>query len=196
MTPEAILDSLLSSKRATISMNCGTLSTRLRSSCQYNPDLANLADNQRQQLARTMTDLIKEMVRIGTEATRRAQQAIALHIADIMLTTPGMDNASIAARKTAFVEYTGFHNDTFFGNLMFDIFHLHERGTRRRRPRTAASNAIVDHVIFEYQFFLNNNQLEVSSLTDNIQTGLKPLFELAGARLGDQVQTHYHRNIS
>ncbi|KAG0307484.1 hypothetical protein BGZ98_000202, partial [Dissophora globulifera] len=45
---EATLDSLLSSKRATIVMDCGTLSTRLRSSFLYKPELN---DNHLQQLA-------------------------------------------------------------------------------------------------------------------------------------------------
>ncbi|KAG0324181.1 hypothetical protein BGZ99_002144, partial [Dissophora globulifera] len=194
-TPEAILDSLLSSRRATISMNCGTVPTRLKSSLRYKRDLDDI---ERESLAGTMINLIREMARIATEATRRAQQAIAIHIAETMENHTGMDNASIAARRTALVHYSGFHNDTFFRNILQDIFTFYEQGPPRGRPRnmTKPHNIVVEDIIFEYRYFLFNNDLEPSPLNDNIQTGLSHLFALAGDRLGDQVQTHYHRNIS
>ncbi|KAG0300303.1 hypothetical protein BGZ98_009291, partial [Dissophora globulifera] len=176
-------------------MNCGTLSTRLRSSFLYKPELN---DNQRQQLARTMTNLIKEMVRIATDTTRHAQQAIAVHIANTMLAFPGMDNASIARRKTEFAQYNRFHSNTFFRNVMFDIFTFHDTGPRLGQgwDNNAPANVIVANIILGYRLFLNNAQLEVSVLNENIKTGLSHLFALAGDRLGNQVQTHYRRHIS
>ncbi|KAG0285138.1 hypothetical protein BGZ98_005635, partial [Dissophora globulifera] len=146
-TPEFILDSLLSSRRATISMNCGTVPTRLKSSLRYKRDLDDI---ERGSLAGTMINLIREMARIATEATRRAQQAIAIHIAETMENHTGMDNASIATRRTALVHYSGFHNDTFFRNILQDIFTFYDQGPPQGRPRnmTKPHNIVVEDIIF------------------------------------------------
>lgn len=51
-------------------------------------------------------------------------------------------------------------------------------------------------IIDVYREFLTESGLDVPFLKDHIQTGLTPFLRLAGDRLADNIQKHYHGNVS
>jgi len=74
--------------KATVSLQCGTLPTQLKRGLDYN----DFGDSEEQVLLRKEVVLvINEMIRIGTEVTRRAQQAISLFIAKVTTQFPSLD---------------------------------------------------------------------------------------------------------
>lgn len=138
--PAAVLDQVLDYKFATIAMNCGTLSKQLSHSIVPN---LGVTQQEGDSLRKPITTTIEEMVRIATEATRCAQQAIASHIAHVFSTRPDMTEADITHRKVQFAQYSGFHNNTFFKNLLHDMYTWHDASTgqssNRGRKRTTQS---------------------------------------------------------
>ena len=147
-TPSAVFDLVLSRQNAVVALNCGTLRKRLRMS--INANFAVAAD-QRDKLPGVVGEVMSEMVRIGSETTRMAQQAIMLHILRVMMAHPTTGAADVAARRQAFQEYTRHTGSAFFRSILFDIFKCHDRSLRRGAPRRATdANQIVRDVVVSY----------------------------------------------
>ncbi|KAF9991949.1 hypothetical protein BGZ80_008785, partial [Entomortierella chlamydospora] len=84
------------------------------------------------------------MVRIGTEVTRMAQQAIAIYIAQTTSRHPTLSNQDIQSRKKAFAQLGAFHNNAFFGNLLKDMYDWYDAGGARGRPRNPTATETTD----------------------------------------------------
>jgi hypothetical protein len=190
LKPATIIQNSLA-KYATISMDCGTLSTQLKKGLSAN---SVGEPRKRDQFRKEILDVINEMIRIGTETTRCAEQAISLYIAKITAEFPSLNQEDIAERKKH-LQFLGYWSNTsFFGNLLQEFFcwHDQDKGKRTRTP----SNDCVKEIVRVYSEFLERSGSNVPILKSKIKTGLTPFLQLAGTRLADTLQTHFSRNVS
>ncbi|KAF9924984.1 hypothetical protein BGZ65_008006, partial [Modicella reniformis] len=189
--PATIIQTSLN-RYATITMNCGTLSTQLKNGLEAN----NVGDRrERDRLRKEILDVINEMVRIGTEVTRCAEQAISLYIAKVTAEFPSLDERDIISRKER-LQFLGCWDSTssFFGNLLHDFFSWHNEKKSERAG--SPSNACIQEIVKVYRDFLKQSGVDVPNLTSKIETGLGPFLQLAGTRLADTLQIHLSRNVS
>ena len=195
--PYVIIDDFLSNHFATITMDCGTLKTQLRKGlgAKFLAQEGTLI-----RIRKLLLDVIQEMVRIGTEVTRLAQQAIACYIAETTHNHPSLTRQDIKARKDALDQFGGFHNNAFFANLFQDIFNWHNTDIRQGRPRAenARETIICRNVIAAYRRKLREGgpRCNVPNLRTYLKGGLSTFFQNIGPRLGDQIQTHFLRYTS
>jgi len=193
-TPSAVTDLALSSSYGSVSLNCGTIAKRLRESVLRN---FNAPLDQQSALPKLLHKVLQEMVRIATELTRYAQLAVELHIAHVMDAYPSMQQADIDHRARSLEPYGGYKGAGFFKNLLYDIFTLRETASRSGRKRSdTPTNRIVAEVAQHLEDALTAAGITFPPLNGFLSTGLTHLFDHAGARLCDQIQTHYVRNIS
>ncbi|KAK3828153.1 MAG: hypothetical protein J3Q66DRAFT_8838 [Benniella sp.] len=179
---------------ATVSLNCGTLSTQLRRGLASN-EVGQ--EDERGLIQKEVVTVVKEMVRIGTEATICAQQAISLFIARTMSEFPSLSDPDRAARRERLEHIAYFHNDQFFGNLLQDIFMWHNVGPRDGGARSATpANACIESIVNMYRDFLDESGHEVPKLQTVIDSNLTPFLQLTGRQFADTLQMHYQRNIS
>ena len=196
LNPYRAIHNALESRYGIISMDCGTLRAQLSKALA-----ANFIGDERDRktLRSVVFKTIQEMVRIGTDAIRIAQQAIACYIADITQAHPTLSAQDIQERKNAFTELSILRNNAFFGNLLHDIFEWYTpQGQKARgRPRAATeANQVVTRIIASYRQALAAAGHTVPNLKGYIQTGLSQFFQLIGLKLSDQIQPHFIRNIS
>ncbi|KAK3825609.1 MAG: hypothetical protein J3Q66DRAFT_365362 [Benniella sp.] len=179
---------------ANVSLNCGTLSTQLRRGLASN-EVGQ--EDERGLIQKEVVTVVKEMVRIGTEATICAQQAISLFIARTMSEFPSLSDPDRAARRERLEHIAYFHNDQFFGNLLQDIFMWHNVGPRDGGARSATpANACIENIVNMYRDFLDESGHEVPKLQTVINSNLTPFLQLTGRQFADTLQMHYQRNIS
>jgi hypothetical protein len=125
----------------------------------------NLNINQQQSdaMRKVIDEMIQEMDRIGTEATRYARLAIASHIANVFRTNSTLtSHAHITSRRTAFSQYCGHYGNTFYHNLLFNIYAWHDVGPRRGRQRqNTPANQLIPVVLQCYHAVLNQHSHQV-----------------------------------
>ncbi|KAI8356957.1 hypothetical protein B0O80DRAFT_496690 [Mortierella sp. GBAus27b] len=80
-------------------MTCGTLSTQLRNGL-YDNSVGCL--NHRELFRKEVLETITEMVHIGTEATRCAEQAIGLYISRVMAESTSLEDPDRRERLSTF----------------------------------------------------------------------------------------------
>ncbi|KAF9943983.1 hypothetical protein BGZ70_005177 [Mortierella alpina] len=124
LRPSTIVDQALSKSYCTISLDCGTLGTQVKAGLRYN-EVGDEAE--RDGLAKTVVSLIQELVFIGNEAMRCAQQALACYFAEVIAAHPTLSPADVQERQAKFQQFSGFRNNTFFTNLLQDIFYWHDQ---------------------------------------------------------------------
>ncbi|KAK3825262.1 MAG: hypothetical protein J3Q66DRAFT_365065 [Benniella sp.] len=193
LQPATVIKNCLK-RYATVSLNCGTLSTQLRRGLASN-EVGQ--EDERGLIQKEVVTVVKEMVRIGTEATICAQQAISLFIARTMSEFPSLSDPDRAARRERLEHIAYFHNDQFFGNLLQDIFMWHNDGPRGGGARSATpANACIENIVNMYRDFLDGSGHEVPKLQTVINSNLTPFLQLTGRHFADTFQMHYQRNIS
>ena len=179
---------------ATVSLNCGTLSTQVRKGLASN-EVGQ--EDERGLLQKEVVTVVKEMARIGTEVTICAQQAISLYIARTMSEFPSLNDLDGAARRERLQHIGYFSNNQVFGNLLQDIFMWHNDGPRSGGARSATpANACIENIITLYRGFLDESGYEVPKLQTVINSNLTPFLQLTGRHFADTLQMHYQRNIS
>ncbi|KAI8354225.1 hypothetical protein B0O80DRAFT_507963 [Mortierella sp. GBAus27b] len=190
LKPATVIQNSLT-KYATITMDCGTLSTQLKKGLSAN----NVGEpGKRDQFRKEILDVVNEMIRIGTEATRCAEQAISLYIAKITAEFPSLDREDIARRKEH-LQFLGYwSNISFFGNLLQEFYSWHDKDKGKRTDN--ASNTCIKAIVRVYSEFLERSGSDVPILKSKIESGLAPFLQLAGTRLADTLQIHFSRNIS
>ncbi|KAF9349653.1 hypothetical protein BGX34_001675 [Mortierella sp. NVP85] len=191
--PMTIVQDKLSEKYMTISMDCGTLSRRVKEGLETNfPDLDT---SDRSAIAKAVISTIREMVYIGTEATRMIFQAIACYVAKIMTDYPTTEEADSNERKEAFRQFDFFENNAFFANLMTDLFCWHDQSKRRGKPRAdTPANRCVSDIINHYRTILDAAGKAVPLLKRQLGGGLGAFFQQTGQRIADVVQSHYRKS--
>ncbi|KAK3828369.1 MAG: hypothetical protein J3Q66DRAFT_383120 [Benniella sp.] len=196
-TPEIpiVLDST-STTAATAPGSTEPSATQLRQGIEYNHVTSKTQQND---FRKELLTIIREMVRVGTELERSAEQAIALYTAKVFNAFPEpSDPTQIAARRER-LKHIAFHNgDGFFGNLFQDFYSWHDPKIKTRgRPRNETpANACVKEIIADYREFLQTSNADVPRLKETIQSGLSPFMDMASQRFRDTLQVHYTRNIS
>lgn len=177
---------------ATVSLNCGTIPTQLRKGLAGN-EVGS--EDQRGRVQKEVITVIQEMVRIGTEATICAQQAVSLYIARTMAEFPNLNDADNRRERLKHIGY--FHNDQIFGNMFQDFFQWHSNGPRAGRTRSdTPANECARIIIDVYRKFMAENNEEVPKLQTTITSHLTPFLQQAGRQFADTLQMHFHRNIS
>ncbi|KAF9943786.1 hypothetical protein BGZ72_003405, partial [Mortierella alpina] len=142
------------------------------------------------------------MVYIGNEAMRCAQQAFACYFADVISEYSTLSPQDVAKRHEKFSQFTNFKNNTFFTNLLQDIFRWHddEDQSRRGRPRKETdANACIKEILgvdSAYRRALTKANKTVPELKRYLTGGLTHFFEQCGVRLADQFQCHFLRNTA
>ncbi|KAF9941742.1 hypothetical protein BGZ67_004080 [Mortierella alpina] len=81
---------------------------------------------ERDGLAKTIVSLIRELVYIGNEATRCAQQALAYYFAEVIAAHPTLSPADVQARRAKFSEFSG----TSFVGMISDQYDQADLGMR------------------------------------------------------------------
>jgi hypothetical protein len=129
LKPATVIQNCLMKYNNTITMTCGTLSTQLKNGLHDN----NVGRfNNRELFRKEVLETINETVRIGTEVTRCAEQAIGLYISKVMAESTSLEDPD--RRKQ--LSTLGFHkNSACFGNLLQELFSW---GSRRIRSRIYA----------------------------------------------------------
>ncbi|KAI8345727.1 hypothetical protein B0O80DRAFT_266241 [Mortierella sp. GBAus27b] len=189
LKPATVIQNCLM-KYGTITMTCGTLSTQLRNGL-YDNSVGRL--DHRQMFRKEVLETITEMIRIGTEVTRCAEQAVCLYISKVMAESTSLDDPDRRERLSTL----GFHKDSgCFGNLLQEIFSWHDVNRKKGNKKDSAENSCMSNIITVYKDFLHNNNQDFPRLNDKIQTGLNAFLQLAGRRLADTLQIHYNRNIT
>ncbi|KAF9563531.1 hypothetical protein EC968_004831, partial [Mortierella alpina] len=82
--PSAIVDQVVSTTNSTVSLDCGTLGAQVKAALRHN-EVGGEAG--REGLAKTIV-LIQELVYVGNEVTRCAQQALACYFAEVIAAHP------------------------------------------------------------------------------------------------------------
>ncbi|KAF9271621.1 hypothetical protein BGZ68_003296, partial [Mortierella alpina] len=96
LRPATVVDQVLSSSYSTLSLDCGTLNTQVKAGLRYN-EVGDEAE--RDELAKTIVSLIQELVYIGNEVTRCAQQALACYFAEVIAAHPTLSPEDIQERQ-------------------------------------------------------------------------------------------------
>jgi hypothetical protein len=199
LKPATLIDQVLTKEFSTVSLDCGTLATQVAAAIQQN-EVGD--DDDRASLAKTVTLVIQEMVFIGNEAMRCAQQAIACYFAEVIAEHCTLSPADIKNRHAKFSQFSKFRNNTFFTNLLQDIFRWHddEDQPTRGRPRIETeANACIKDILgvnSAYQRALTKANKTVPFLKRTLTGGLTHFFEQCGVRLADQFQCHFLRNTA
>ncbi|CAO3573360.1 unnamed protein product [Mortierella alpina] len=199
LKPATLIDQVLTKEFSTVSLDCGTLATQVAAAIQQN-EVGD--DDDRVSLAKTVTLVIQEMVFIGNEAMRCAQQAIACYFAEVIAEHCTLSPADIEKRHAKFSQFSKFRNNTFFTNLLQDIFRWHddEDQPTKGRPRIETeANACIKDILgvnSAYRRALTKANKTVPFLKRTLTGGLTHFFEQCGVRLADQFQCHFLRNTA
>jgi len=138
----------------------------------------SITQQQSNSMRKIIDETIQEMVRIGTEVTRHAQLAIASHIANVFRTNSSLTSlAHITSRRTAFTQYCGYHGNTFYHNLLYDIYAWYDVGPGRGRRRPTPANQLIPVILQCYRAVLAQAQAtvptaNVPTLRTTLTTGL------------------------
>ena len=192
LKPASIIQNCLG-KYATITMDCGTLSAQLKRGLETH---SVVSINKQDEARKEIEQVIQEMVRIGTELTRCAQQALSLYIAKTTADFPTLEGNDIANRKEG-LRHVGYFSDTaFFGNLLQDLFSWHDKSRGGRPRKNTPANDCIKDILDVYRGFLQEANSNVPYLKNTIKTGLGLFLQQVGVRFGDTLQIHFKCNIS
>ncbi|KAF9915661.1 hypothetical protein BGZ65_000659, partial [Modicella reniformis] len=150
-------------------MDCGTLSAQLKRGLNTHDVVST---DKQEEARKEIEQVIQEMVRVGTEVTRCAQQALSLYIAKTTADFPTLENNDIANRKER-LRHIGYFSDTaFFGNLMQDLFSWHDKSRCGRPRKTTSVNDCIKDILDLYREFLQEANSDVPCLKNTFKTGL------------------------
>ncbi|KAF9555836.1 hypothetical protein EC968_008602 [Mortierella alpina] len=199
LNPAVLIDQVLDKEFSTVSLDCSTLAAQVTAAIQQN----EVGDGEDwTSLAKTIVSVIQEMVYIGNEAMRCVQQAVACYLADVIIEHGTLSSRDVAKRKEKFSEFCKFKNNTFFRNLLQDVFCWYDDEDRpkRGRPRKETeANASVKEILGEnsaYRRALRKANKTVPNLKRSLTEGLTDVFSQCGDRLADQFQCHFLRNTA
>ncbi|KAF9271591.1 hypothetical protein BGZ68_003328, partial [Mortierella alpina] len=199
LKPATIIDQVLTKEFATVSLDCGTLAAQVTAAIKQN-EIGDEED--RPSLAKTIVSVIQEMVYVGNEAMRCAQQAFACYFAEVITLYGTLSPYDVGKRKEKFGQFSSFRNNTFFTNLLQDIFRWYddEDQSRRGRPRKETeANASIKEILgvnSAYRRALSKAKKTVPNLKRHLTGGLTHFFEQCGVHLADQFQCHFLRNTA
>ncbi|KAI8363309.1 hypothetical protein B0O80DRAFT_492467 [Mortierella sp. GBAus27b] len=104
-----------------------------------------------------------------------------------------MSKTQVDHRRTHFGQYIGHHNNVFYENIIHDIYSWYDNGPGPGQPRgPTTANQIGRDVIQAYGQVAQNKSPTLGLLSERLDHFL----ELAGRRLADQIQSHFHWKIS